>query len=391
MNNQITKWTVPYIDLNTQFLNQEQEILSEIKRILEEGAFILRPAVAEFEESIASLTGAKHAIGLNSGTDALILSVLAAGVGPGDEVITVSHTHVATLAAVHHAGAIPVLIDIGEDFNMDPDEIEAAITSRTKAIIPVHLNGRVCDMDVILEIADKHDLIVIEDSAQALGAYYRGKAAGTFGIAGCFSTHPMKNLGCAGDGGFVVTDDDDLAERFRLLRNHGQKSRQEIVLYGYSSRLDNLQAAILNVKLKRLPQWLERRRDIAKQYSAGLADLPIKLPPRDNEAPIATRGAEAMRHDVFSSYVIQTEHQAELVDYLVSKGIETFVHFGPTTLADAPNLQKRLHGMTRTRETVTRILSLPIYPEMTDEQIQLVISAIHQFHHENGLERHRDV
>lgn len=366
-------WTVPYLDLKQQYLNQEPDFLDAFKRIMSTGSFILRSDVQEFEDNIKTFLGVKHVIGVNSGTDALNLAVQASSIQCGDEVITVSHTFVATLASIHHKGATPVLIDILDDYNMDASLIEQAITPKTKAIMPVHLNGRCCNMDIILDLAKRHNLIVIEDTAQALGAKYKGRSAGTFGDMGCFSAHPMKILGCAGDGGFVVTNDDQLAEKLYLLRNHGQKTKQEISFYGFCSRLDTLQAALLNIKFQKLPEWIERRREIARTYNEAFRELDIVCPNYDDQS-----GADYF--DVFSSYVIRTPHQTELMDFLRENQIEAFVHMGPHTLADQEGLANKEMALDRTRSLTQQILSLPVYPEMTAEQVNYVIEKIRDFH-----------
>ncbi|MEK6820550.1 MAG: DegT/DnrJ/EryC1/StrS family aminotransferase, partial [Nanoarchaeota archaeon] len=276
-------WKVQYVDLSIQFKNLEKELTEVFKRVMSGADFILRDDVEKFEENIASYLGVKHVIGVNSGTDALFLALRAAGIGENDEVITVAHTFVASLASIVHNRAKPILVDIKEDFNIDVDKIEEAITKRTRAIMPVHLNGRACNMDKLMQIAEKHNLLIIEDAAQALGSAYRGRKVGSFGIAGCFSAHPIKTLSCAGDGGFISTNNDEIAEKCRLLRDHGQKTKRDYVCFGYNSRLDNLQAAILNVKFKYLEDWIKKRREIAKIYSEKLADLPLILPPAPSD------------------------------------------------------------------------------------------------------------
>src|SRR3989344_4486177 len=261
---------VPFVNYKLQYQNLKPEIDKTLQDVLERGDLILRSDVEEFEKSLADFLGVKYAVGVNSGTDALIFSLKAAGVKSGDEVITVSHTFFATIEAIVHNGARPVLVEVLEDYLMDTDKIEAAITPKTKAILPVHLNGRVCDMEKIMIIAKKHNLAVIEDAAQALGAKFQGKMAGSFGKAGCFSFYPAKILGALGDAGAVTTNDEEVAKKIRLYRNHGQIKNQEgeveMTDYGWTSRLHNLQAAVLNVKFKYLPQWIERRKEIAKLY-----------------------------------------------------------------------------------------------------------------------------
>lgn len=274
-------YKVPFVNYPEHYRRIWNEVMEVIEEALSKGDLILCDQLRQFEENIASFVGAKYGVGVNSGTDALFLSLKAGGVGQGDEVITVAHTFVATISAIVYCGAKPILVDIGEDMNMDVEQVEQVITPRTKAIIPVHLNGRMCDMARLMEIANERDLIVIEDAAQALGAKFEDKKAGSFGLTGCFSFYPAKMLGAAGDGGIAVTNDEEIAEKIRLLRDHGyQRSTGDILYYGYNSRLDNLQAAILEIKLRYLPKWIKRRRELASLYHQGLCDLQkVKLPP----------------------------------------------------------------------------------------------------------------
>ena len=264
-------YRVPYIDYRRQYQKIRGEMLAEIDRVLGRGDLMLRGDLQAFEQHLAAFVGARYAVGTGNCTDALCLALRAAGIGRGDEVITVSHTFVATAAAIHQAGATPVLVDIGADHLLDPGAVEAAITARTKCILPVHLNGRVCAMEQLCVIARRRGLIVIEDAAQALGARLGAKSAGTFGLAGCFSFYPAKILGAYGDGGAVVTNDANVAETVRALRNVGRLPDGELAGWGANSRLDNLQAAILDYKLKLLPGWIERRRAVASRYHARLS------------------------------------------------------------------------------------------------------------------------
>ena len=308
---------VPFVDYREQYLNLKDEFDGVFQEVMSGGDFILRRHLKEFENNIASYVGTKHAIGVNSGTDALYLSAQALGFGPGDEVISVSHTFVATIGAIVQCGATPVLVDIGDDFNMDAEKIEAAITSKTKAIIPVHLNGRSCQMDKIMNLADKYNLRVIEDAAQALGASFNAKRCGSFGDAAIFSFYPAKMLGTAGDGGMICTDDDSLARNLRVLRDNGRVDLPDIIeCFGYCSRLDNLHAAILNMKFKHFPAWINRRREIAELYRKGLAGISgLRLPPQ-SDGPF---------FDVYQNYVVRTKRRDELVSYLKDSGIETLV------------------------------------------------------------------
>ena len=274
-------YRVPFVNYPRQYKNMKGELDTAIKEVLTGGDFILRRQLKQFEDNMAAYLVVAYAIGLNSGTDALHLSLLAVDIKTGDQVITVAHTFLATVGTIVHCGAEPVLVDVGRDYNMNMSLVEAAITARTKAIIPVHLNGRLCNMKRLMSIAKKHNLLVIEDAAQAVGATFNGRKAGSFGLTGCFSFYPAKVLGGAGDGGMVVTNNSETAAKLRALRDNGRiMGQDEVACYGYNSRLDNLQAAILDVKLRYLTGWLERRRQIATIYHEGLAGRPgLKMPP----------------------------------------------------------------------------------------------------------------
>lgn len=374
---------VSFVGYKKQYQNLKREIDDAIENVLERGDLILRKDVEEFEKKLAEFVGVKYAVGLNSGTDALFFSLKAAGIGKGDEVITVSHTFVATISAIIQAGAKPVLVDVGEDYLMDVEKLEAAITKKTKAIIPVHLNGRMCEMDKIMEVAKKYNLIIVEDAAQALGAGIKSKTqtknqkltflkAGSIGLTGCFSFYPAKILGCSGDGGAVITNSEQIAEKVRLLRDHGQKTKTEIVCYGWNSRLDNLEAAILNVKFKYLPQWIERRREIAKIYSKGLkAVKEIKLPPAPD--------LDNQRFDVFQNYVIRAEKRDELFDFLKVQGVETLIKDPvPTHWQKGLNLSH--FNLPLTEQLAKEVISLPMYPELENSEIEYVIKTVRKFY-----------
>lgn len=365
-------YRVPFVNYPEHYRRMWDEVMDAISEALSKGDLLLRRQLKQFEEEIASFVGAKYAVGLNSGTDAMLLSLKAAGIGPGDEVITVAHTFVATIAVIVFCGAKPILVDVGEDMNMDVEQVERKISTKTKAVIPVHLNGRLCDMDKLARIASEHNLTVIEDAAQALGAAFNGKKAGSFGLTGCFSLYPAKVLGAAGDGGFLTTSAEEINDNVRLLRDHGQDRKTgEIFFYGFNSRLDNIQAAILDVKLKYLPKWIERRREIAKIYQEGLSGLSkVKLPP-----PPTRKGPY---YDVYQNYVIRIKNRDELVRFLEQKGVETIVswripnHFHPA-------LKLNYFKLPMTEELSNEVVSLPMYPELTDDQAQYVIEVIHDF------------
>ena len=366
-------YKVPFVNYPEHYRRLWDEVMEAVAATLSRGDLILRDQLRQFEENLASFVGVKYAVGVNSGTDALFLSLKAAEVGPGDEVITVAHTFVATVSAIVYCGAKPILVDIGEGMNMDVEQVQEVITPRSKAIIPVHLNGRMCDMERLMEIADEHDLIVIEDAAQALGASFEDKKAGSFGLTGCFSFYPAKMLGAAGDGGIAVTNDEEIAEKIRLLRDHGYKrSTGEMLCYGYNSRLDNIQAAILDAKLKHFPQWMERRQELASQYHQGLSDLQeLELPPSPQ--------SDDRFFDVYQNYVIRAKERDKLVAYLGKSGIEILVSWPkPMHHHDALGL-KHFH-LPKTEKISNEVLSLPMYPELSDEQVEFVIDSVHKFY-----------
>lgn len=366
------EWSVKYVDLEKNYNNYKSEFNNIFERVLTNGAFILRDDVLKFEQHIAKKLSAKFAVGVNSGTDALYLSCKVAGISSGDEVITVGHTFVATVAAIHHCNATPVLVDIKDDYNIDESKIIDRITTKTKAIIPVHLNGRSCNMDKILEIAKKYDLIVIEDCAQSVGAKFKDKFAGTFGLFGCFSLHPMKSLNCAGDGGYIITNDEQSYKRLISIRNHGQsEDKTDISEYGYSSRLDNLQAALVDIKLNDLDKNNSIRRDIANSYNNGLQDLPITLPKKPE--------ISGDYYDVYNSYVIRAKNRDELVKFLRENGIEVFVHIHkPLCCYTSLNLEG--NNLSFNEKICREILSLPIYPELSKDKVDYVISKIIEFY-----------
>jgi len=364
------KYKVPFVNYPKHYKSMKREIDAAIKRVLTTGNLILRQDVENFEKTLAKFLKVKYALGLNSCTDGLILSLKAAGIGPGDEVITVAHTFVASIAAIVHAGATPVLADVNDDYLMNPDLLEKAITSKTKAIIPVHLNGRACQMYKICQIAKKHKLLIIEDAAQGLGASFRGEKAGSFGLTGCFSFYPAKLLGAFGDAGAAVTNSKKIFDQLKLYRDHGRKTKDEIVCYGFTSRLDNLQAAILNVKFKYLRQWINCRRKLAHIYNYGLKNIPeITIPPESN----------IDHFDTYQNYVIRAKKRDELQEYLKQKGIETIIS-NPI----AVNKQKKLglsgFKLPKTEQFAKEVISLPLIPELSKKQIEYTIKTIKQFY-----------
>lgn len=375
------KYKVPFVNYPLQYQKIKKEIERAIFGCLKRGDLIFRKDTVEFEKNFAKFVGAKYGISCDSCTGALFLSLFALGIGRGDEVITVSHTYVATIDVIWHVGATPVLVDVGDDMEMDPNLLERAITKKTKAIIPVHLDGRMSDMGRIMEIAKKHNLYVIEDAAQAVGAKFLGKRAGSFGITGCFSFYPAKILGSFGDGGMIVTSDKKLAQKLYLLRDHGEmppylrkkKDKDKIYFFGFNSLLDNIQAAILNVKLKYLPKWIDKRRKIASIYNDRLKDLKeIKLPPPPtNEGPY---------FDVFQNYVIRAKKRDELAKYLKKRGVETLIKWRiPNHKQKGLKLLHRFK-LPKTEEISKEVISLPIYPELKKEQVNYVIKCIREFY-----------
>jgi len=368
------QWRVRFFDYPLQFRIQEAEYTGIIREVLSRGAFILGEDLERFEKNFAEFIGSRFAVGVSCCTDAMLLSLYAAGVGPGDEVISVSHTFVATIEVIRFLGAEPVLVDISGDHNMDVDLVESAVTQKTKAIIPVQLNGRVCSrMDKLVDIAEKHGLVIIEDSAQAIGAAYRGRGAGTFGLAGCFSFYPAKLLGAFGDAGAVVTDDEAFAEKIRMLRNHGRGKGTDITFWGLNCRMDNLHAAILDFKLTRLGGRIKRRREIARLYHEGLSGLDeLKLPPPpvDNDE----------HYDVFQNYEIEAERRDTLMSYLRENGIETAIQWGGKAVHQFKTLGLDGVNLPRTEELFRRALLLPLYPELADEQVLYVVRKIREFY-----------
>lgn len=364
---------VPFVDLKIQYQALAEEINAGVVSVMKRSDFILGEEVSLFEKEFAAFCGARHAIGVASGTDALYLGLLACGVGPGDEVITVANTFIATVLAISFVGAKPVLVDVDRvTYNMDAAKAKAAITKRTKAIVPVHLYGQAADMAAVMQLATDYDLKVVEDACQAHGTLYRSRSAGTIGDVGCFSFYPGKNLGAYGDGGLVVTNDDELANRLRMLRNYGQRVKYYHEFRGLNSRLDTMQAAILRIKLKRLAAWNEMRRQHAQTYNELLPDAGV-IPP--TEAPYG-------KH-VYHLYVVRTKKRDELKKHLESKGISVGIHYPvPIHLQHAyKDLGHAAGAFTVTERCAQEIVSLPMFPELTDEQIGYVASAIKEFTH----------
>ena len=362
---------VDYLNLPKHF--NDSRLVEAIADLFKTCEFVLGPQVEKFEESFARLCGTRFAVGVNSGADALFLALKVLGIGEGDEVISVANSFVATAGAIVATGAKPVFVDVSPDYNINPDLIEAAITQRTKAVLPVHLTGNPADMNRIMEIAKTHCLHVVEDAAQAVGASIDGKLVGSFGDLGCFSLHPLKNLNVAGDGGVITTDSDDLCERLKKLRNHGLKNRDEIQFFGYNTRLDSIQAIVANRSLSLLEGITQRRISNAKLYDKLLSGLEgnIVIPPRRPKVK-----------QVFHTYVVQVEDRDGLMDYLAKNGVETKIHY-PVPI----HLQKpcRVMGyqvgdLPETEKQVRRILTLPIHQHLTTEQIHYVSDTLKEFY-----------
>ena len=359
--------SIPLVDLKAQYAAIKPEIDAAIQRVVDSAVFILGQEVKAFEQEFAAFCGAKHAVGISSGTDALHLALRACGIGPGDEVITTPFTFIATTEAISMCGARPVFSDIDlQTYNLDPVQIESKITSRTKAIMPVHLYGQPADMDPILEVARRHRLRVIEDAAQAHGAQYKGRRVGTLADAACFSFYPGKNLGAYGDAGAVVTNDDEIAGKVRVLRDHGRRDKYKHLIEGYGNRLDALQAAILRAKLPHLEEWTACRNLWSAEYSRGLADRVVK--------PYVPESVEPVWH----LYVVRVNDRSQVQQRLKEAGISTGVHYPiPLHLQPAYRYLGHQRGDFPCVEQVAEeVLSLPMYPELLEEQVHGVIESL---------------
>lgn len=359
---------IPFLDLKAQHRALRAELVEAAGRVIDSCQFALGNEVAAFEEEFAAYCHAKYAAGVNTGTSALHLAFLAAGIGPGDEVITVSHTFMASVSAVRYAGAKPVLVDIDpKTYTMDPALIERAITKHTKAILPVHLYGQPADMDPILEIGKKHNLLVIEDACQAHGAEYKGRRAGSMGHMAAFSFYPGKNLGACGEGGAFVTNDPEYIKKVRMLRDWGQEKRYHHVLEGYNYRMDNIQGAFLRVKLRHLPAWTEARRAHAALYRELWAGSPVRFP---HEAANA-------KH-VYHIYATMASNRDALHKILGDKGIATGFHY-PIPVHLQPcfaHLGYKAGDLPHTEKAAAEEISLPMFPELTDDQIREIVAAV---------------
>ena len=361
---------IPYVNLQKQWLEERDELLPIIDKVLESAQFVGGDELDKFEENIANFCGTKYACGLNSGTDALMLALSLSGIGKDDEVITPPNSFIASTAAIVHLGAIPVFVDVLPDQNIDPSKIEAAITKKTKAIMPVHLTGRMCDMDPIIDIAKKHNLVVIEDAAQSVGSKYKGKLSGSIGNVGCFSTHPLKNLNACGDGGFLTTNDEVIYNKSKLYRNHGMVNRNIVDHFGSVTRMDNLQASILNYRLSKLQEVTQKRRINAKSYIDGINNHNLFIPEEKNS-----------EYNVYHTFVIQTKYRDELKEYLSKNEIDTAIHY-PVPIHLQPAAKKlgyKVGDFPVTEKQSKEILTLPVNQYLKINDLKRIINVVNEF------------
>ena len=359
---------VPYFDLKEQYAKLRHEIREALDRVCQNAAFILGEEVERFEHAFAEYCGVKHCVALNSGTSALHLALISAGIGPGDEVITVSNTFIATAEAINYTGAKPVFVDIDPaTANINADEIEKAITKLTRAIIPVHLYGRPVDLDEIIKIAARHRLLVIEDACQAHGAKYNGKRVGGFQHAAAFSFYPGKNLGAYGEGGALTTNDDEVAKLVRTLRNHGESTRYFHKYVGYNYRMDGFQAAVLNIKMKHLDDWTAKRQERAGLYRDLLSGANVEIPQDSPEAEC-----------VYHLFVVYAENRDRVREELLKRGIQTAIHYPkPIHLQEAfADLGLGSGSLPHTELACQRVMSMPLFPEMSEDQVRYAASAL---------------
>jgi dTDP-4-amino-4,6-dideoxygalactose transaminase len=365
--------SIPYFNYPAMFASIEKEVTPIVMDVLKRGAFIMQKDLFEFETHLAEFLGVKHAIGVADGSVAIIMALRGAGIAAGDEVILPSHTFVATAAAVHHIGATPILAECGADHIIDPESVKSLVTDKTRAILPVQLNGRTADMDALQAIADEYGLTIVEDAAQALGSKYKGKGAGTFGAAGTFSFYPAKLLGCFGDGGAVVTDDDTIAARVRAMRDHGRDDSGEVSVWGYNARLDNLQAAVLDFQLQeRFKDYVSRRREVAQKYQDSLGKIAdLILPPPPN--------ADGDRFDVYQNYEIESSYRDGLREHLRNAGIGTLIQWGGKAIHQFSKL-----GFTTnlpfTTKVFDRCLMLPMNVFVSNDDVDYICEVIHDFY-----------
>ena len=362
---------IPYVNLSKQYLKEKQKLLSIIDKVLKSGQYVGGDEVERFEKNIASLIKTKYCIALNSGTDALTLGLHSLGVRKNDEVITTSNSFVASTAVIVHLGAKPIFVDVKKDQTINPTLIEKSITKKTKAIMVVHLTGRICDMDKIIPIAKKYNIPIIEDAAQAIGSRYRNKYAGTFGKIGCFSAHPLKNLNALGDSGYLTTNSTKIAKLIKDVRNHGMTNRNRIKNFGYVSRMDNLQAAVLNFRLRNLNYIIKKRRNNALIYSKNLNKKYVFIPPETKK-----------EFNTYHTFVVQVSKRDKLKQHLKSKGIETSIHY-PIPIHLQPALKKfkyRYSNLNQTEKQSKKIITLPINQFLKKSEIQKICFEVNSFY-----------
>ena len=364
--------SIPFFDYSHVFTSEEEELVAILRDVGRRGAFILQQDVSRFEENLAEFLGARHALGVANATDGLLMALRAAGIGAGDEVVFSSHTMVATAAAIHFAGAAPVPVECGPDHLIDPQAVEAAISPRTRAILPTQLNGRTADMEALGAVASRHGLTIIEDAAQALGSRFKDRSAGTFGAGAAISFFPAKVLGCLGDGGAVISNDDAVYRRMVELHDHGRRKDGEIVSWGLNSRLDNLQAAILDYRLGNYGAVVERRRALARLYRAGLGDLEeLALPPGPDGDPD--------HFDIYQNYEIEAVWRDELRERLKSCGIGTLVPWGGKAVHQWPRLGFDA-SLPFTEALFERLLLLPMNPSLADDDVHAICDTVREFY-----------
>jgi len=368
--------SIPFFNYPALFGRDEENLLSVVRDVLRRGAYILQKDVRDFEDALRKYLNVKHVFGVADGTNALIIGLRAAGIGPGDEVIVPSHTYIASAASIHLVGAKPVLADMAPDHMIDPASVESKITKRTRAIMPVQLNGRTCNMDALEAIAKRHRLMIVEDAAQALGSRFKKRYAGTFGAFGTYSFYPAKVLGCFGDGGAIVTNDDQVGRNIALLRDHGRDENGNVVAWGTNSRLDNLQAAVLHYKFKTYGQEIERRREIARIYERSLSGLnDISLPPGPD--------ADPNHFDVYQNYEIEAGQRDALRKHLSDNGIGTMIQWN-----GRPVHSMRELGFTetppKTEAFFQRCFMLPMHTALSDADVQRICDVIHDFYRRVG-------
>ena len=361
---------IPYVNLSAQWLSERDELIPIIDKVLASGQYIGGEHVEEFESKAAELCQTKHCIALNSGTDALVFGLAALGLRPGDEVITPPNSFIASTAAIVHLGAKPVFVDVLPDQNIDPDKIAAAITKRTKAIMPVHLTGRMARMDIIASLADRYGIPIIEDAAQAIGSKYQNRPSGQWGKVGCFSTHPLKNLNACGDGGFLVTNDDAVASEIKRIRSHGLRDRNTADRFGYVSRMDAIQAAILNFRIGKLNQVTEKRQKNAALYRELLDRTKVFIPAEN-----------LSEYNTYHTFVIQVDHRDRLRNILEKNGVETSIHY-PVPIHLQPAAKKYGHSIgdfPMTEIQSKKILTLPIHQYLNKDEITSIANLINRY------------